>query len=188
MTGADKKDGNIIFLRGCPQDVLTPLAVEMFEDQYHVDYLVTGEISTQAFKSIIYLECSRDCDWHIRRCFDILVDTVDADNCNYFILDSVSEYIYNVLSRETYPKGAEYYTDLIAGEMERLIDLIREKNGNIIIISNELMNSRNDKPRRLVSDVTYFVNQRIAHLADETYMIEDGEMIMKRYSDFYFPS
>lgn len=169
--------GQIIFITGDAASPKATMAVERFEEAERAEYLVTGEMSTSAFKYIIFLESSGIGEWHIRRNFEPLINTVDTDYCSYYILDNIPDYAAKLIENDRHIYGMESHTRFISESVKKLSEEIRDSGGNIIILSDDVQPSRSDdEDRKLLNSVISEVNRQIMTIADEILSFENGEI------------
>ncbi len=166
----------IIFYTGGCSEPKAAIAVDRFEDADRAEYLTVDDLKATAFKEIMFMESSRDCDWRIRRCFDSELDGIDTDYFDYFILDSISDQVYRVVERENGYGDAEYYTKRIKASIDSIIEQVRSSDAHMIILSDEVgwgVRPRDEKSR-LIQTVIGNMNRYIAQISDEVNIVECG--------------
>ena len=167
---------NIIFYTGGCSEPKATIAVDRFEDTYRAEYLTVDDLKATAFKEIMFMESSRDCDWRIRRYFDPELDGIDTDYFDYFILDSISNQVYRVVERENGYGDEEYYTKRIRSSIDTIVEQVRSGDAHMIILSDEVgwgVRPRDEKSR-LIQTVIGNLNRYIAGIADEVNIVECG--------------
>ena len=167
---------NIIFYTGGCLEPKATIAVDRFEDTDRAEYLTVDDLKATAFKEIMFMESSRDCDWRIRRYFDPELDGIDTDYFDYFILDSISDQVYRVVGIDSSYDDAEYYTKRIKASIDSIVEQVRSSDAHMIILSDEVgwgVRPRDEKSR-LIQTVIGNLNRYIAQIADEVNIVECG--------------
>ena len=112
----------------------------------------------------------------LRNSFDLDLDEIDTESCKNFILDSVIDWSYKLIQREREPILSGYFVRRVTRNVVDLIKKVREADGNMIIISDDVGHAQRatDKFERLSQEVIGKVNGYIADIADEVYVVEFG--------------
>lgn len=143
-----------------------------------VVYIATSKVYDHEMKERIELHRnSRPREW---RTFEANYDLTDAIGVeqNYF-LDCITVLSSNILFDCT--KDIEYIDyelqkrveDTVVGELSKLIDEINNKGYNLILITNEVGDSIVPEHHisRVFRDIQGRINQRIAAMADQVYLV-----------------
>ena len=150
----------------------------LYEDLLDVVYIATSKISDKEMQERTDLHIkSRPSEWRTFEANYNLKDAIGAEE-NYF-LDCVTILTSNILFHQT--KDIEYIDynlqkqveDTIMGELETLINEINKRGYNLILITNEVGDSIVPEHHisRVFRDIQGRVNQRIAALADQVYLV-----------------
>ncbi len=168
--------GNIVFYIGGNAGDTAKIAIDRFAEMDRIEYLSVGDVRPEAFKSIMFMECCGQDEWHLRRYYDPLINEIDTDSCSYYIFDSVSDYVRRFIDLDGYYMNVESYTDMITENLEWLIDRVKESDSTLILLSDEAGTIPSDKKQNLIQSVVYEVNRNILSLADEILSFEGGQV------------
>lgn len=101
---------------------------------------------------------------------------------DHYLLDCVTNYISNFMYEATKDEAIISYEREMAlegeiyGELERLMDRIREEGKELIIVTNEVGSSLTPMNHigRVFTDIQGRINQKLAREADQVYMVVSG--------------
>ena len=112
----------------------------------------------------------------MRNGFDLDLDYIDTDRCRYFILQSVSDWAYKLVSREPNNFDPEYFIRRIECELLRLIKEVRNADANMIIIAYDVSHAIDpeNKKEQLEQIVISVIDRFIAEIADSVTIFEFG--------------
>lgn len=170
--------GKFIFITGGCYEPKAKAAIRMFEDEERAEYLCTGITDISADQHIRFLESTGHSEWRTRNAFDLDIDDIDTDVCGNSILDSLSDWVYRIVSREPENTEHEYFTRRVESEVLRLLSKIREADGSLIILSDDASRSviPSDEKLKLIQRVLCSIDFLMSEISDETYIIEMGIM------------
>ena len=167
---------SILFYTGGRCEPLGEHAVKAFENEELVTFLSTDIIGYDLDTKIHYLESSDHSEWRVRNGFDLDLDYIDTDRCRYFILQSVSDWAYKLVSREPNNFDSEYFIRRIECELLRLIKEVRNADANMIIIAYDVSHAIDpeNKKEQLEQIVISVIDRFIAEIADGVTIFEFG--------------
>ncbi len=156
-------------------------AERMYEDDLDVCYIATSIVTDDEMRDRVAMHIkSRPSEWRTFEGFTGLDEAVGTEK-NY-ILDCLTVMTSNIMFAMT--KGLERISKEVQGQVEdeivfqveKLINKVREKNYNLVIVTNEVGSSivPGDHISRVFRDVQGRVNQRVARMADEAYLVALG--------------
>ena len=170
--------GKVILYTGGIMEPKAIRAIERFEDTDKAEYLSVGDMRIESFRYIVFLECSEHGEWHIRRYFDPLINDIDVRFCRYYIFDSISDYVQRFISLDNYHMTAGFYIDQIMESLGKFMDKVRDSGGNMIILSDDAGDIRQERGRaNMIQSVVFEVNRQIARMADEVIMFEGAQAV-----------
>ncbi|NLL81324.1 MAG: bifunctional adenosylcobinamide kinase/adenosylcobinamide-phosphate guanylyltransferase [Tissierellia bacterium] len=168
----------IYLITGGARSGKSTFAESLFNEKNDVVYIATSRVSDEEMQERVNLHRdSRPSQW---RTFEGNYNLVEAvgDEQNY-ILDCITVLSSNIMYDIS--KDVEFVNydmqkeieDTITGEIESLIDKVKEKDGNLIIVTNEVGSSTvpDNHITRVFRDIQGRVNQRIALITDSVYLV-----------------
>ena len=172
----------VYLITGGARSGKSTFAESLYNEKNDVVYIATSRVHDDEMQERVDLhKKSRPQEW---RTFEGNYNLVDAigDEENY-IIDCITVLSSNIMFDIT--KDAEYIDydmqkeieDTIIGEIVSLIDMIKEKEDNLIIVTNEVGDSivPDNHIARVFRDIQGRVNQKVAAIVDHVYLDETGD-------------
>lgn len=153
-------------------------AESLYDDKVDVVYIATSKILDQEMKTRVMLHReSRPNEWRTFEGNYNLHEAVGEEE-NY-LLDCITALTSNIMyDMSKYRDYIDYelqkeIEDKVIFEIENLIKHIKAKNYNLVLVTNELGDSivPEDHVSRVFRDTQGRINQKIASLADEAYLV-----------------
>lgn len=156
-------------------------AEDLYKDNKDVVYIATAKVMDNEMKERIrYHQDSRPVQWRTYEGNYKLTKALGEEK--HYLLDCITILTSNMMFDLS--KDVDYIDfhlqkrieDQIIFELESLIKIIREKNFNLILVTNEVGCSIVPEHHisRVFRDIQGRVNQYIASLADEVYLVSCG--------------
>lgn len=156
-------------------------AESLFEDKKDVVYIATSIITDVEMEERVKLHRqSRPEYWRTYEAGTLLTPSIGEEE-NY-LLDCITTYISNIMFEMT--ENMDYIGYEMQGKIENrvyselasLIKEINEKDYNLNLVTNELGNSivPSNHLARVFRDIQGRINQKIAALSDEVYLVACG--------------
>ena len=171
----------IVFITGGAASGKSRWAITNFASLDNVLYMVISDKVDEDTMSRINYNCKKhDVEWDIRTSVKNITEV--AGNRKFTIFDNLGAYVNLIISGKC--PNVDDMTDDIRREIERiaiddvteLIDIAKESNANLLIISTELGFGPlpENKSQRWFREIIGNVNQRIANLSTEVYLSASG--------------
>lgn len=168
----------IYLITGGARSGKSSFAESLYEDKKDVVYMATSKSYDQEMKERVKLhQESRPSQWRTYEGNYQLINGIGIE-VNY-ILDCITVLTSNIMFDLS--KDVEYIDydlqrkieDKVVFELKSLIDEIREKNYNLILVTNEVGDSivPEHHVSRVFRDIQGRVNQRIASISDQVYLV-----------------
>lgn len=171
----------IILVTGGARSGKSTFAESIFEGIKDVVYIATSRVYDDEMKSRVELHRkSRPDVWKTYEGTYNLYDAVCGSK--YYLLDCLTVLTSNIMFDITesyeiipYEKQKEV-EDKVMAEIERLINKVKEIEGDIVLVTNEVGSSivPENHIGRVYRDIIGRVNQRTARLCDEVYLVACG--------------
>lgn len=175
--------GKVTLVTGGSRSGKSSFAESLYQGYDDVLYIATAIITDEEMKKRIdrHIE-SRNGAWTTHEGFKDLDKAIDKHNLDKILLDCVTIMVTNLIfeneldldnfSQET----MDNILNSIKHEFKILIDGVREKGYNLVMVTNEVGMGLvpEHKLGRIFRDIAGFVNQYIASLADEVYLVSCG--------------
>lgn len=153
-------------------------AESIYENEEDVVYIATSIVTDREMEERVKLHRqSRPASWRTYESYNKLTKAI-GEETNY-LLDCITTLISNIMFEMT--KDIEYIDyelqrqveDRIYEELFSLIEIIKEKDYSLTMVTNELGNSivPSNHLSRVFRDIQGRINQRIAALSDEVYLV-----------------
>ena len=171
-------DKMIRLITGGARSGKSAFAESLYKDKKDVVYIATSIITDKEMEERIELHRkSRPTYWRTYEGYSSLNKAIGKEE-NY-LLDCITTLTSNIMFEMT--KDVEHIDyelqkqveDKIYEEISSLIDAIKEKNYNLTMVTNELGDSivPSHHISRVFRDIQGRINQRIAALSDEVYLV-----------------
>ncbi|MCL2634244.1 MAG: bifunctional adenosylcobinamide kinase/adenosylcobinamide-phosphate guanylyltransferase [Oscillospiraceae bacterium] len=171
----------IAFITGGASSGKSRWAVNCFESCDDVMYMYIADDLDKEIAGRIEYNCkNRGIEWVIKTGADNLVELVEGHK--FSILDNLGAYVnrrinekcpdISTMTEESRREIEQYIID----EIIKLIDSIKDMNGNLLIISTELNYCPipKDLDQRWFREIMGNINQRIANMCTEVYLAASG--------------
>jgi len=171
----------IILITGGVRSGKSKFAESLLKDKEDVVYIATARICDHEMEERIKAHReSRPTYWKTIETTYHLKNAIKEEN--YYLLDCLTNLISNIMydyTRDLECLNMEIQKkveDIIISEINQLILKIREKDSNLIIVTNEVgFGIVPDNPiGRMFRDIQGKVNQWVAQLSDQVYMVICG--------------
>lgn len=134
-------------------------------------YLATAEpLDPEMRERIETHKRSRSDDWDTIEEPIRLSDRIGGISSDYnlILIDCLTLWLSNILGKMD--------RDLVLKEIDRLVDIIKEKRSNIILVSNEVGMGivPDNEPARSFRDLSGLMNQKAADVANEVHLVCSG--------------
>ncbi|CDF57277.1 bifunctional adenosylcobinamide kinase/adenosylcobinamide-phosphate guanylyltransferase [Thermobrachium celere] len=171
----------ITLITGGVRSGKSSFAEGMFSGKEDVVYIATAVVEDEEMKERVRLHRLRRPDiWRTFEGYKGLKYAV-GDEKNY-LLDCVTNLISNIMFERT--AGLEYIDDIakkdvedaVIDELNRLTEEVRKKEGNLVLVTNEVGYSivPENNVARAFRDIQGRVNVRLGSLCDEVYLVVCG--------------
>jgi adenosylcobinamide kinase/adenosylcobinamide-phosphate guanylyltransferase len=171
----------ISFITGGTSGGKSRWAISNFAACDNVLYMViSNNLDPDTASRIDYSCKERDIEWDIRLSADNLAEI--ADGRKFSILDNLGAYVNRISSQKC--PNMDNITHEIRKDIEQqaikditeLMEVVRDSNGNLIIISTELgyCPVPSEPNQRWFREILGNVNQRIANISNEVYLSASG--------------
>lgn len=173
--------GRIILVTGGARSGKSSFAESLFEGDLDVVYIATSRVYDDEMKDRIMLhKMSRPAEWKTYEgSYDIYRAVCDSKN---YLLDCITVMTSNIMfditkDYEIIPLDVQREVeDSVYFEFEKLVNTIKEADGNLVMVTNEVGSSivPENHVARVYRDITGRVNQRVAKLCSEVYIVSCG--------------
>ncbi len=173
--------GRIVLVTGGARSGKSSFAESIYEGFLDVVYIATSRIYDDEMKDRVMLHrMQRPGEW---KTFE---GTYDLDNavCEHknYLLDCLTVMSSNIMFDITKDydriplEKQKKVEDRAVAEIEKLVKRIREIDGNLVMVTNEVGSSivPENHVARVYRDIIGRVNQRVARLCDEVYIVACG--------------
>lgn len=177
----------IVLVTGGQRSGKSNYAERLLRDKEKVAYIATSTIDGKEMEERVKIHrASRPSSWRtIEKYKDFLEELGDED---FYLFECLGTMTSNIMFDHT--KNLEYIPpdlskkieDEVYDNMKDLIEAIKEKDKNLIIVSNEVGFSLTPINHfgRVYTDILGRINQKMAAMADEVYLVVAGiEMRIK---------
>ncbi len=175
--------GKIVLVTGGSRSGKSTFAEKILEGKDNVLYIATAVVTDEEMKKRIEIhKKSRNQNWSTYEGFKDLDQILNKDNNKYIMLECIGTMVTNLMFEKTYDfdnisleETAELEKE-IKSEVEKLVTTAREKDKELIVVTNEVGWSLvpEYKLGRIFSDILGHINQYIGSLSDEAYMVACG--------------
>lgn len=173
--------GRIILVTGGARSGKSSFAESLFNGIEEVVYIATSKIYDEEMKQRVELhKKSRPAEWiTYESSYDIQNAVLDKKN---YILDCITVMSSNIMFDITkdykvipFQKQKQVETKVIS-EIEALINKVKSINGDLVMVTNEVGYSivPDNHVSRVYRDIVGRINQRIAKLSTEVYLVICG--------------
>ncbi|MCX7951626.1 MAG: bifunctional adenosylcobinamide kinase/adenosylcobinamide-phosphate guanylyltransferase [Clostridiales bacterium] len=172
----------IILVTGGARSGKSTFAENIFRDKKDVVYIATALVSDEEMEQRINLHRQRrPYNWRTFEGYKSLNKAVENEE-NY-LLDCITNMVSNIMFENTYSEEKiseeikKEVEDKVINEIKLLIDEIRKKQGNLVMVTNEVGDSivPENHVARAFRDIQGRVNARLGSLSDEVYLVVCGQ-------------
>jgi adenosylcobinamide kinase/adenosylcobinamide-phosphate guanylyltransferase len=171
----------ITFITGGQRSGKSTFAEGLLRDKLNVGYIATSIVTDQEMEDRVDIHRnSRPSVWRTIEAYkDIAANIGDED---IYILECLGTMTGNIMYDHTKDLDSidgeisKVIEEEIFSEMEQLINTIKKKKKDLIIVTNEVgfsLTSTN-QVGRVYTDILGRINQRVAQLCDEAYLVVSG--------------
>jgi adenosylcobinamide kinase/adenosylcobinamide-phosphate guanylyltransferase len=173
--------GKIVLITGGARSGKSSFAESFYEGKLDVVYIATSRIYDDEMKDRVMLHrMHRPEEWKTHEATYNL-DNAICEHKNY-LLDCLTIMSANIMfditkDYEVIPlEKQKEVEDTAVGEIENLVEGIREIEGNLVMVTNEVGSSivPENHVARFYRDIIGRINQRVARLCDEVYIVACG--------------
>ncbi len=171
----------IILVTGGSRSGKSTFAENLYKDFDDVIYIATAKITDEEMEHrIARHRKSRNKNWVTYEGFKDLDKALDGISHKKILLDCVTIMVTNLMFEDENIDfdniTQEYMDDIlekVKKEFKKLIDKAREKNCDLVLVTNEVGMGivPESKLGRIFRDIAGWVNQYIASLSDEVYLV-----------------
>lgn len=175
--------GKIILVTGGSRSGKSTFAENLLKDKDDVLYIATAIVTDKEMEKRVQKHKERrNPIWGTYEGYKGL-DKVFMEDCHkYIMLECVGTMVTNLMFDKTYDfdtisqKEISELSDNIKSEVEKMISAAKKKDKDLIIVTNEVGWSLVPEYRlgRIFSDILGNLNQLIANLSDEVYLVACG--------------
>ena len=177
-------DTRTILITGGARSGKSAFAESFFQDETHVVYLATARILDDEMQERVrHHQQSRPSEWvTCERTYDLHVACESAPQPPAILLDCVSVLTSNTMfdltsDYERIPSELQQQVeDTVCEELERLMSDVKVRGGRLVMVTNEVGDAivPESHVARVYRDILGRINQRIAALCDEVYLVTCG--------------
>lgn len=171
----------IIFITGGQRSGKSTFAEGLLKDKLNVGYIATSIVTDGEMEERVNIHRnSRPRQWRTIEAYrDIASNIGDED---IYILECLGTMTGNIMYDHTKDldsidgEVSKVIEEEIFSEIEKLINAIKEKDKDLIIVTNEVgfsLTSTN-QVGRVYTDILGRINQRVARFCDEAYLVVSG--------------
>lgn len=171
----------ISFVIGGARSGKSSFAEKIYEDKKDVVYMATSRLEDEEMRERVRLHrASRPDYWRTFEGSYKLTEALGSER--FYLLDCITVLTSNIMFDLS--RGLEYIDsslqkeieDRVMEEVEGLIKQVRESSYSLVLVSNEVGYSLvpENHISRVFRDIQGRVNQKIAYLADEVYLLVAG--------------
>lgn len=174
---------NIILITGGSRSGKSSYAESLYKDYNQVLYIATAIVTDDEMQERInHHKESRNQQWETVEAYKDLDQVIAKTSCKNILLDCVTVMITNLMFDQDSSvedlslKEVEALEERIIQEFTKLLSFVRDMEKNIILVSNEVGYGLVPayKLGRLFRDIAGRVNQHLALLSDEVYLVSCG--------------
>lgn len=175
--------GKIILVTGGSRSGKSTFAEELLKDKDDVLYIATAVVTDAEMKKRIEKHKERrNPKWGTFEGYKDLTRVLEEFDYKYIMLECIGTMVTNLMFDKEYDfenmsvEDIEKLSKLVKQEVELFIRAVREKNKNLVIVTNEVGWSliSEHKMGRIFSDILGQLNQFIGALSDEVYLVACG--------------
>ena len=175
--------GKIILVTGGSRSGKSTFAEKLLEDKDDVLYIATAIVTDKEMeKRIENHKNRRNPKWGTHEGYKELDKVFGSEKYNYVMLECIGTMVTNLMFDKEYDfdtmsqQEIAELTTRIKSEVEKLIFAAKQKDKELIIVTNEVGWSLVPEYRlgRIFSDILGHLNQLIAGLSDEVYLVACG--------------
>jgi adenosylcobinamide kinase/adenosylcobinamide-phosphate guanylyltransferase len=176
--------GRTIFITGGARSGKSAYAESLYAATSEVIYLATARITDDEMRERVERhKRSRPSGWRtIEQTYDLHTVCKAEGGSSSVLLDCVCVLTSNIMldlmeERERIPPALQHKIEqAVIAEIEKLIQTIQKKNGFLVMVTNEVGDSvvPENHLARVYRDILGRVNQHIAALCDEVYLVTCG--------------
>lgn len=176
--------GRTIFITGGARSGKSGYAESLYATTSDVIYLATARITDDEMRERVERhKGSRPSGWRtIEQTYDLHTVCEAEGGSSSVLLDCVSILTSNIMldlmkGCERIPPALQHKIEqVVIAEIETLIQTIQKKNGSLVMVTNEVGDSvvPENHLARVYRDILGRVNQHIAALCDEVYLVTCG--------------
>lgn len=174
----------IVLVTGGARSGKSSFAEKFLFDKKDVVYIATAIVSDEEFEQRINLHRQRrPSSWRTFEGYKNLYSAIGNEE-NY-LLDCITNMVSNIMFENTYNQEKiseeikKNIEDKLVEEIMLLIDGVRKKQGNLVMVTNEVGDSivPENYVARAFRDIQGRVNARIGSISDEVYLVVCGQPI-----------
>lgn len=175
--------GKVILVTGGSRSGKSTFAEKLLEDKDDVLYIATSIVTDKEMEKRVQKHKERrNSKWGTYEGYKALDKIIKEDNHKYIMLECVGTMVTNLMFDKDYDFDTMSQEDIaklsyqIKSEVEKLILVAKENNKELIIVTNEVGWSLVSEHRlgRIFSDMLGNLNQLIANLSEEVYLVACG--------------
>lgn len=168
----------IVLVTGGARSGKSKFAEKLFKDKTDVVYIATSKIIDKEMEERVKLHKeTRPQQWRTYEGNYNLEEAIGKEK--YYLLDCITILVSNIMFDMTENidyidyKLQQKVEDKIVLELEKFIDAIKNKEYNLVLVTNEVGDSivPEHHVSRVFRDIQGRVNQRIAAIANEVYLV-----------------
>jgi adenosylcobinamide kinase/adenosylcobinamide-phosphate guanylyltransferase len=176
--------GRIVFITGGARSGKSAYAESLYVGTSEVVYVATARITDGEMRERIKRhQQSRPSGWRtIEQTYDLHTVCEAGNTPLSVLLDCVGILTSNVMfdltkEQERISLALQHKVEqVVIAEVEKLIQIVKEKNGSLVMVTNEVGDSivPENHVARVYRDILGRLNQHIAALCDEVYLVTCG--------------
>ena len=174
----------IVLITGGARSGKSVFAESLFQDEAHVVYLATARVTDDEMQErVTHHQQSRPPDWTtVERTYELHTVCASIPQVPIILLDCLSVLTSNVMFdlaggyERIPPKLQQQVEDMVVEELEQLMSAVTAKGGRLVMVTNEVGDAvvPENHIARVYRDILGRINQRIAALCDEVYLVTCG--------------
>ncbi|MCH5138642.1 bifunctional adenosylcobinamide kinase/adenosylcobinamide-phosphate guanylyltransferase [Clostridiaceae bacterium UIB06] len=175
--------GKVVLVTGGSRSGKSTFAEKLLEDKDDVLYIATAIVTDKEMEKRVQKHKERrNAEWGTYEGYKELDRVLEQDHHKYIMLECIGTMVTNLMFDENYDFDTMSQEDIkklsqhIKSEIEKVISAAKENNKELIIVTNEVGWSLVSEHRlgRIFSDMLGNLNQSIASLSDEVYLVACG--------------
>lgn len=176
-------DSNITLVTGGSRSGKSAYAEDLYKGKEDVLYIATAIVTDDEMKGRIHRHRARRNDsWETAEQYKDLKQLIASTTCSHILLDCVTVMITNLMFDIDEVIEEMSWDDIsaleqrIVGEFESMVQEVRCQNKNIVLVTSEVGSGliSEYKFSRVFRDIAGTVNQRLAQLSDQVYLVSCG--------------